>query len=104
MVVWDIPDEEVSAVGRCFGAFDFVTLCYQRPRRLPRWRYNLFTMIHGRDRAQVLGRVEELASRCALGEPPHAVLFSRRRFKQRGAHYGATASEPAGPGRELASR
>ena len=87
MVVWDLPDERVAEVGHCFGRFDFVTLCYRRPRRLPVWPYNLFTMIHGRDRAEVQARVGELIVACGLEEVPHAVLFSRRSFKQRGARY-----------------
>ncbi|MDD5403637.1 MAG: Lrp/AsnC family transcriptional regulator, partial [Sulfuricella sp.] len=60
MVVWDIPDEEVSQLGSCLGKLEFVTLCYRRPRRLPAWRYNLFCMIHGHDREEVLARVEEM--------------------------------------------
>ena len=42
MVVWDIPDARVAELGHCIGQYSFVTLCYQRPRRLPEWRYNLF--------------------------------------------------------------
>ncbi|MCB1774600.1 MAG: AsnC family protein [Gammaproteobacteria bacterium] len=91
MVVWDIDDEQVAGLGRCLGGFSFVTLCYRRPRRLPEWPYNLFTMIHGRDRVQVLERVDELVAACDLADVPHEVLFSRRRFKQRGARYGAPA-------------
>lgn len=87
MVVWDVPDERVAEVGRCFGRFDFVTLCYRRPRRLPDWPYNLFTMIHGRDREQVAQRVRELVAACNLEGVPHELLFSRRGFKQCGAHY-----------------
>lgn len=100
MVVWDIPDAQVREVGRQLGGFSFVTLCYQRPRRLPDWPYNLFTMIHGRDRAQVLARVEELVDACDLGGVTHEVLFSRRRFKQRGARYGAGADPAGGRSRE----
>jgi len=88
MVVWDVPDARVDEQGRRFGACDFVTLCYQRPRRLPEWRYNLFTMIHGKDRQEVLARVEQLARDCGAEDLPRRVLFSRRRFKQRGARYG----------------
>ena len=66
MVVWDIPDDRVSALGHCIGKFDFVTLCYQRPRRLPAWRYNLFCMIHGRDREEVLSLVAQLKEQCGL--------------------------------------
>ena len=87
MTVWNIPDEAVSELGSCMGQFDFVTLCYRRPRRLPDWPYNLFTMIHGKDREDVLANIEVLAKRCNLVEVEHKVLFSTRRFKQRGAIY-----------------
>lgn len=87
MVVWDVPDKQVSALGRCLGQFEFITLCYRRPRRLPEWPYNLFCMIHGHDRREVLRHVDFVVERCALQNIPHAVLFSQRRFKQRGARY-----------------
>ncbi|MCW9030713.1 MAG: AsnC family transcriptional regulator [Gammaproteobacteria bacterium] len=87
MTVWNIPDDLVSELGACMGQFDFVTLCYRRPRRLPDWPYNLFTMIHGKDRDDVLANIELLAKRCNLDENEHKVLFSTRRFKQRGAIY-----------------
>lgn len=87
MVVWDMPEAQVSELGRCMGQFEFITLCYQRPRRLPDWRYNLFCMIHGRDRDEVLRCVDFVIERCALQDIAHEVLFSRRRFKQRGARY-----------------
>jgi DNA-binding Lrp family transcriptional regulator len=87
MVVWDVPDERVAALGRCLGGFDFITLCYRRPRRLPDWPYNLFCMIHGQDRQSVLEQVAFLVTRCDLQDIPHRVLFSKRRFKQRGAVY-----------------
>lgn len=87
MVVWDVPDAAVDALGHCFGRYAFVTLCYRRVRRPPHWPYNLFCMIHGRDRAAVEERVRHLVAECELAHIPHALLFSRRRFKQRGARY-----------------
>jgi DNA-binding Lrp family transcriptional regulator len=87
MTVWNISDEVVSELGSCMGQFDFVTLCYRRPRRLPDWPYNLFTMIHGKDRKDVLANIQLLAERCNLDEIEYKVLFSTRRFKQRGAIY-----------------
>ncbi|KPK11622.1 MAG: protein nirL [Acidithiobacillales bacterium SG8_45] len=87
MVVWDVADEQVAELGRHFSQFDFVTLCYQRPRRLPDWPYNLFCMIHGQDRRGVRGNIQRLVDECGVEHIPHVVLFSRRRFKQRGAIY-----------------
>lgn len=87
MVVWDVPDAEVGSVGRRIAASGRVTLCYRRERRAPAWPYNLFCMVHGKDRAEVEARIEDLVTACDLHAYPHDVLFSRRRFKQRGARY-----------------
>jgi DNA-binding Lrp family transcriptional regulator len=87
MVVWDVPDEQVRELGRCLAGFDFITLCYRRPRHLPQWRYNLYCMIHGKSREEVHAHLEWMVNRCGLQSLPHEVLFSRRRFKQRGAAY-----------------
>lgn len=89
MVVWNVPDARVDAVGRHLGAQAAVTLCYRRPRRLPDWPYNLFSMVHGRDRAAVLAEVDSLRAHPLLDGVDCAPLFSRRRFKQRGARYSA---------------
>lgn len=105
MVVWDVPDHEVSALGRCLSRFDCVTLCYRRPRRPPHWPYNLFCMIHGRDRQTVLAHVAHIVETCGLEGVRHEVLFSRRRFKQRGAFYQLPNRAPqAGARREFAER
>jgi DNA-binding Lrp family transcriptional regulator len=92
MVVWDVPDEEVAELGRCLSGFEFVTLCYRRPRRLPQWSYNLFCMIHGKDREAVLEKFNLMVTSCGLEDMPKDVLFSRRRFKQRGAIYRPTSA------------
>jgi DNA-binding Lrp family transcriptional regulator len=95
MVVWDIPDDQVSALGKQLGEFDCVTLSYRRPRRLPDWRYNLFTMIHGQDREQVLAQIAHIKAQCGLELIVSEVLFSVRRFKQRGARYVASNEKMA---------
>lgn len=87
MVVWDVPDNLVDGVGDCLAEFPFVTLCYRRDRHRPDWPYNLFCMIHGRDRDTVLSQVDTLKA-CAGGVPMD-VLFSKRRFKQCGARLSA---------------
>ncbi|MCC6466796.1 MAG: AsnC family protein [Alphaproteobacteria bacterium] len=93
MAVWDLPEDRVDAVGQRMAAFPFVTLCYRRRRAPPRWPYNLFAMIHGTDRAVVTAQIAGLVAELGLGEAPQSVLFSRRRYKQRGANY-ARAGHP----------
>lgn len=87
MVVWDIPNEQVDEMGELFKQASQVTLCYRRPRRLPDWPYNLFCMIHGKDRGVVVTEVERLVEQHSLQDIPRALLFSKQRFKQRGAHF-----------------
>jgi len=87
MVVWDIPDAQAAQFGKCVGEAEGVTLCYRRPRRLPEWRYNMFCMIHGRDRGKVCDLIEKLRNECGLQGYDHDILFSTRRFKQQGAQY-----------------
>ena len=91
MVVWDVPEAQVGEAGRRLAALPFVTLCYRRPRRLPAWPYNLFCVIHGRERTAVEAQIEHAAWAAGLDGLPRAVLFSRRRFKQRGARYAKVA-------------
>ena len=87
MVVWNVPDDLVSSVGKQLKDFEFVTLCYRRPRKLPDWRYNLFCMIHGQDRENVKEKVSLIIEQYGFQNIPHEILFSRRCFKQCGAMY-----------------
>ncbi len=84
MSVWDVPDELARDLGAKIGALDFVSHCYLRPRRLPMWPYNLFAMVHGRNREEVHAEVarigELLGDRCRS----QAVLFSSRILKKTG--------------------
>ena len=91
MVVWDVPDGQVDRIGLRMKRFDFITLCYRRPRRPPAWPYNLFCMIHGRNREGVEMNIEHLAQSLGLEQTARAVLFSRRRFKQCGARFAGLA-------------
>jgi len=85
MIVWNIPDDSVHKVAGLMKDYPFVTLCYRRPRRLPDWPYNLFCMIHGRDRDAVSGLLDIMVAENNWRDYPHEVLFSKRRFKQCGA-------------------
>jgi DNA-binding Lrp family transcriptional regulator len=86
MVAWDVPSEELDAVGRRVGSLPFVTKCYHRPRRPDQgWPYTLFTMVHGREADAVDARIEELAAEHV--PYPHARLPTVGKLKQTGARY-----------------
>jgi DNA-binding Lrp family transcriptional regulator len=84
MTVWDVEDEMAGDLGQEIGALDFVSHCYLRPRALPDWPYNLFAMIHGRDRAEVERKRALIAD--LLGPCCHRsdILYSTRVLKKTG--------------------
>jgi siroheme decarboxylase len=87
MLVHDIADERAGELGKALAEEPAVTLCYRRPRVLPDWPYNLFCMIHGRERAEVEAIIAALRQRHGLNDCAHDVLFSLTRYKQNGARY-----------------
>lgn len=89
MSVWDVADEAVADIGVRVGALDFVTHCYERPRHLPLWPYNLFAMVHGRTRAEVRAKVAEIAALIGPAARAHEVLFSTRILKKTGLRIAA---------------
>ncbi|MCC7225087.1 MAG: Lrp/AsnC family transcriptional regulator [Burkholderiaceae bacterium] len=89
MVVWDVADAQVAAFGAQAARHPAVTLCYRRPRQGTAWPYNLFCMVHGKDRETVRAAIADIGERSGLAEFPSQVLFSVRRFKQCGARYVA---------------
>ncbi|HAN52478.1 MAG TPA: AsnC family protein, partial [Pseudomonas sp.] len=61
--------------------------------RLPQWPYNLFCMVHGREREQVCQLIEQLLAEHGLSGVPHQLLFSTRAFKQCGGRFAPPARE-----------
>ena len=84
MSVWNVPDEQVEALGKQVGALDFVSHCYRRPRHLPAWPYNLFAMVHATSREEAQEKVDEIARVLGENDRGHDVLFSRRILKKTG--------------------
>ena len=84
MSVWDVDDARVDDLGARVGAFRFVSHCYRRPRVLPAWRFNLFAMVHGRDREEVESKVAAIGSVLGSACRAHEVLYSTRILKKTG--------------------
>lgn len=89
MSVWNIPDDAIAEVGVRVGALDFVSHCYERPRHLPLWPYNLFAMVHGRTRDDVGQKVAQIADLIGVQSRGHEVLFSKRILKKIGLRLAA---------------
>jgi len=84
MSVWDVEDGRLPELGPQVGALDFVSHCYHRPRRPPDWPYNLFAMVHGRERAEVEEKVAAIAELLGAASRASDVLYSTRILKKTG--------------------
>lgn len=84
MVVWQVPEDRVDAVGEHAALFREVSHCYRRPI-YPNWPYPLFTMIHAPTYTacmEVVARIEE-----RVGQFPHKSLFSTKEYKKTRVKY-----------------
>jgi len=87
MVVWNIKDEEVDEIAGSLSKRPEISLCYRRPRRLPDWPYNLFCMIHGKSRSEVIQQIHSITEQLGLSHIDKSILFSNKAYKQHGARY-----------------
>ena len=84
MSVWDVADDQVDRLGQLIGSQPSVSHCYRRPRKAGVWRYNLFAMLHGHSRGEVLSQAEAVAALLGPACRAHEVLFSSAILKKTG--------------------
>lgn len=84
MTVWDVRDDAIAGLGEKVGGLPFVSHCYQRPRHLPYWSYNLFAMVHGISQDEVEQKATQI--REVLGDAcsGHTILYSSAILKKTG--------------------
>lgn len=84
MTVWDVDDQQVDMLGRRVAELSFVSHCYQRPRHLPEWPYNLFAMVHGKTEQDAEQQVTIIAELLGNASRQHQVLYSTKILKKTG--------------------
>jgi len=84
LVAWCVPEDRVVEAAETMSAFDEVSHCYER-LSYPRWPYNIYTMIHGRDRDQCIDAAKEMSARTGVRD--YRLLFTVREFKKKSMRY-----------------
>ena len=79
MVAWKVPSSRVQATGIYFSRFKEVTHCYERETVPSKWEYNLYTVLHSRNRKDIEIFVKRLSE--TLGIEDHVILFSEANLK-----------------------
>lgn len=83
LVAWQVPAERADAFAGQATGLAAVSHCYLRAAR-PDWPYNLYTMVHGRDRDEVAGAIASIAAAggdCPRVELPTAAEYKKARLK-----------------------
>jgi DNA-binding Lrp family transcriptional regulator len=84
MVAWKVADDEADRAGTLMAGFSEVTHCYLR-LTAPGWPYNLYTMVHARNEAQLAETVSAISQKTGIGS--YVVLGSVREFKKTSPNY-----------------
>ena len=79
MVAWKVDEERMEDVGSTMATFKQVSHCY---RRNPNgdWPYNLYTMVHAKDKRTCQEIARKMAQTAGVEE--YALLFSQRELKK----------------------
>jgi len=84
MTVWEVPEERIEEVGYHIASYKSVTHCYQRTTGGD-WQYNLFSMIHGKSKEELINFVEKVSQEVNIKN--YKILFSTREFKKKRIRY-----------------
>ena len=79
MVVWDIDENVAEEMGEKLASFSAVSHCYLRPK-FPNWKYNIFSMVHGKTKEETDSIVKEMEKEIKFNE--NRYLYSSREFKK----------------------
>lgn len=84
MVAWRVPEDKVEKSGNLMAGFREVSHCYQR-RIHGEWKYNLFTMIHGKNNKDCEHIAKKIADMVEINE--YVVLLSLKEYKKTSPKY-----------------
>jgi DNA-binding Lrp family transcriptional regulator len=76
MTVLKVPSDRLDEVGEMIARESDVTHCYGRSG----WDYNMFFMIHSKDRESAIQRAQEIVSKTGIED--YKTLFSIRELKK----------------------
>jgi DNA-binding Lrp family transcriptional regulator len=79
-----VADDQVDTLGETVGRLPFVSHCYRRPRRLPLWPYNLFAMVHAKNREQAQAYADQISTVLGGACRQSDILYSSRMLKKTG--------------------
>lgn len=84
LVVWRVPESDVTIIGKKLAAYREVSHCYARTPA-PSWPYNLYSMIHGKTPEDCVRTAARMAAETGMAE--YQMLFSETELKKTTMRY-----------------
>jgi DNA-binding Lrp family transcriptional regulator len=78
LVAWKVPPNNIQEVGKALSEIKEISHCYERTADNPNWIYNLYTVLHAKNRSDIEAMVNELSSKWHL---EYKLLYSTRDLK-----------------------
>ena len=104
LVAWKVPENRVQEVGSFLSKFSEITHCYERMIVAGKWEYNLYTVMHAKERDAVERLVKNLSEATAIND--YQILYSTRDLKRtcarsRSAAFSEVSSDNLGEARKI---
>ncbi|MHC6180144.1 siroheme decarboxylase subunit beta [Clostridium sp. JNZ X4-2] len=84
MVAWKVSKKDVDSVGNYMASLSYVSHCYER-KVCDLWEYNLYTMIHARNREKCNEIIENISYKAGIED--YKVLYSIKELKKTSMKY-----------------
>jgi len=84
MVAWYVPDDKIDKTGFVMATFKEVSHCYQRKIE-EKWRYNIFTMVHGKNKKDCQSIIRRIAKKTGISD--YVILLTLKEYKKTSPRY-----------------
>lgn len=84
MVVWNVPEDQIEKIGSYLSNLSYISHCYIR-KPYKDWNYNLYIMIHGKNKKEVNKRIKEISEK--FGILDYQVLFTKKEIVRKHPSY-----------------
>lgn len=80
LVAWKVPASRIQVVGGYLSKLPEISHCYERKPVEGRWEYNLYTVMHARERESIQCMVNQISHELEMND--FKILFSTRDLKR----------------------
>lgn len=74
LIAWKVPDSRVPEIGQYLSIMEEISHCYKRKPVNGRWEYNLYTVMHAKERQTIENMVDKISK--TIGVNDYKILYS----------------------------